>query len=688
MKNKLTITWFLRYALPIIAFASCSKVGSQTPPITDDTSNPLGITVSSDFNYQTIAASTLDITLLTNDNKPLAGVMVNILDKNLEDGGAIMYTSISDANGKVAGDLKLPTYLQSIVVDPAYIGLMHNARVKINSNSISCTLGGSEGYKGDVIPSARVATPYSAMSTNGRTASEAYSYMGTYSASGKPNYLLPVNDVISAKTLNYINASLPETRPVTTYHPEFLKDNISTNLEIVEKSDVWITFVYEGAGYQNALSYFTFPTGKPPTSVSQIDSLQIILPNASLSGSGGSLTSGNKVKIGTFAPGTSIGFCLIANGWSDQTKLVGNGLNRFYSIDALNPEPAGLKRHTVLLNDEEDNLVVAGFEDQNRDGGSDNDFNDLLFYASSNPVTGIAKENIITIEKPGDADKDGVADVYDKFPNDPLRAYITTYPSTGGYASIAFEDTWPNTGDYDMNDLVIDYQYNTIQNAQNKTVEMYANYICRASGASLKNGFGVQFPFEPSLVSSVTGSRVKDNTVVTLNSNGCEAGQSKAVIIAFDDIYTLMPGSGNYFINTQPGVPYIKPDTVKMKVSFTTPLTAAQLGTAPFNQFIILGKTRGKEAHLAGEIPTDKANTSLFNTAMDNTIPSQARYYKTKSNLPFAISIPKQFDYPFEGKMITNAYLKFTTWAQSGGSANADWYMDSTGYRSKGFIYK
>ncbi|MEO5999552.1 MAG: LruC domain-containing protein [Chitinophagaceae bacterium] len=516
-----------------------------------------------------------------------------------------------------------------------------------------------------------------------------YNYLGKYNSNGRPEYLLPDNDKISEKTLSYINASLPENQPATKYHPEYLKETAGTNLDIEKSSDVWITFVYEGTKYRNSLAYFTYPTGKEPTSTKEIESLTVILPNASLSGSGGELTSGNKVKIGTFEPGTSIGFCLVVNGWNKETQKVEEGLNKFYSIDELNPEASESdKRHVVLLKDNEDKLILVGFESDNREKESDHDFNDLIFYATCNSATEISTGEITPIDTKNDSDGDGVVDGYDMFPKDPERAYINYYPNEKTYASIAFEDTWPNTGDYDMNDLVVDYRYMIIQNAKNQSVEIYANYVARASGASFRNGFGVQFPFSPKQVTSVTGSKITDKTVVVLNSNGCEAAQSKAVIIPFDDIYALMLPDGKTYINTQAGVPYIKPDTIKMKITFSSPLSLEELGAAPFNQFAISNKIRGKEIHLPGELPTDKANTALFNTAQDNTIPSENRYYKTGKNLPFAISIPQAFEYPYEGKMITNAYLKFVEWAQSGGESSADWYLDISGYRTNGSLYK
>jgi LruC domain-containing protein len=686
MKNRRTKN-FAKALIPLVLLASCKKM-DQVPSPSADTISMLNLSAPDGFNYEMASDVSVDISLLTNNNQPLSKVMVSILDKPSDENGKVLFTAITDENGKIKSTIKLPTYLSEVVIDPGYVGLMRNASVKVQGHGVVCTIGGSEGFGGNVVPNTGIAAPTTS-SRSSRTAGIPYHYMGTFDANGRPNYLLPTNDVISARLLSYVNASLPEQKPVPTYHPTYLTNTAVTNLHVVKQSDVWITFVSEGAGYLNTLAYFTYPTNRPPASTSEIDSINIILPNGSLNGSGGTLVSGNKILLGRFEPGISIGFCLIANGWNSTTKTVGDGLNKFYSIDALNPEAdPSSKRHSVLLDDQDDKIFLIGFEDRRRDNGSDEDYNDMIFYASANPVDGISNKDVNPIDKPGDKDGDGVSDVYDKFPTDPARAYINYYPGPDTYGSIAFEDTWPNTGDYDMNDLVVNYRYTTIQNGLNKTVEMFNDYVLKASGAQFRNGFGVQFPFAPSAVATATGSKVNGNSVVTLSSNGTEAGQSKAVLIPFDDIYSVMQPNSSDYINTVPNLPFVTPDTVHMKVTFTSPLTFAQLGVAPFNQFLISNRTRGKEVHLPGEKPTDKVNTALFKTMQDNTAPSLNRYYKTLNNLPWAISIPQQFDYPIEGKAVNSVYLKFVEWAQSGGVSYPNWYQSSAGLRSPYFFYK
>ena len=123
MNTNGTIRHFATVMLAIALFASCSKRDSHQPDTTADTSNTLGIIVANNFNYQTVTTTTIDVKLLTNDNKSLPGVVVNILDKPADEGGNILYTTVSDVNGKVAGTVKIPTYIKTVTVDPGYVGL-------------------------------------------------------------------------------------------------------------------------------------------------------------------------------------------------------------------------------------------------------------------------------------------------------------------------------------------------------------------------------------------------------------------------------------------------------------------------------------------------------------------------------------------------------------------------------------
>jgi len=289
-----------------------------------------------------------------------------------------------------------------------------------------------------------------------------------------------------------------------------------------------------------------------------------------------------------------------------------------------------------------------------------------------------------------DSDGDGVPNSYDDYPNDPLRAFNNPFPSSG-FGTLAFEDLWPGQGDYDFNDLVLNYRFNTVTNGQNKIVETYGSFVVKAIGASMDNGFGFQFPSAVIASSAITGTGSKlQHDYITLDANGLEAGATRPTIIVFDDAFDILHRQSGYSgVNVIPGNPYIMPDTVKIHLGYTpNTYTLAQLNLENFNPFLIVNKTRGREIHLPDQAPTSLADFSLFGTMNDNSIPGSNRFYKTKTNLPWAINIYSGFDYPKEKTDIMSAYLKMGSWAESGGALYPDWYKSlAGGYRNSESIY-
>jgi len=279
-------------------------------------------------------------------------------------------------------------------------------------------------------------------------------------------------------------------------------------------------------------------------------------------------------------------------------------------------------------------------------------------------------------------------DALDAFPNDATKAYITYSPSATGWSTLAFEDFWPVKGDYDLNDLVVNYRYTFIKNAQNAVLEMTGEYMPVAAGATYKNGFGVQLPFAASKVSSVTGQSLL-SSYIQLASNGVEAGQTNAVIIPFDNHQNLLSSSDvSGQVNTDPSKPKVTGTKATVVVKFGSAVAASDFGLAPFNPFLISDKRRGYEIHLPNNVPTDKANKTLFGTIDDNSNIAGSRYYLNKDNAPWAISFPDAFSYPIESKSISDTYLHFLDWAKSGGSSYTDWYINTTsGYRNSSNIY-
>jgi LruC domain-containing protein len=271
----------------------------------------------------------------------------------------------------------------------------------------------------------------------------------------------------------------------------------------------------------------------------------------------------------------------------------------------------------------------------------------------------------------------------------PAGPVINLFPATG-FGTLAFEDLWPSKGDYDFNDLVVDYQFEITSNHNNFVEQVKATFVLRAFGAGYQNGFGFQLGSAINQSSiSVSGYSITEN-YITLNGNGTEAGQNRATIIVFDNAYNEMqhPGVG-IGVNTETAAPYVQPKTFTILIDFpANTYTFSDLNIGNFNPFLIANLERGREVHLPGYPPTSLANPAYFGTEDDATNLSQGRTYVTSNNLPWAINIYEKFDYPIELQDIIWVHLKFVEWAESGGVLFPDWYKNLPGYRNQALIYK
>ena len=212
-------------------------------------------------------------------------------------------------------------------------------------------------------------------------------------------------------------------------------------------------------------------------------------------------------------------------------------------------------------------------------------------------------------------------------------------------------------------------------------------------GASLESGLGFQLPNTPTgAIQNVNGGYLTEN-FINVSTNGTEAGQTKAVFIAFDNVlktFSDVTGNnptGNAGINTSMGGRTGTPDTIRMVIDFINPLNAAAVGQAPYNPFMFSGLNRGNEIHLPDFQPTDLADYSLFGIRDDNSQPTTGRYYKSETNLPWVINVVDSFDHTIEKVQINSGYNYFNTWAVTSGSQNKDWFKNNNGFRIESNIF-
>ena len=255
--------------------------------------------------------------------------------------------------------------------------------------------------------------------------------------------------------------------------------------------------------------------------------------------------------------------------------------------------------------------------------------------------------------------------------------------------TLAYEDLWPGKGDYDFNDLVIDYDFVITKNSQEVVQSITATFKIKAFGASYHNGFGFTLPnVVPSDIAFVSGYDIENTALFNLAGNGVEAGQSKATFILYDDSYRIMPSTGGIGVNTELAYDYVEPVTMTMEITFASNnITYSELNIGEFNPFIVVNGERGLEVHLPNYEPSDLFDASYFGMYEDASDSEAGKYFVTENNLPWAINIAEGFDWVIEKQDITGAYNNFAEWAESGGINYPDWYKDFNGYRNGNLIY-
>ncbi len=644
-----------------ITFSNCKKKEDIS-----DSLNPNNIAPNG-FNFGTSKSININVKLSSNLGEPIKGVPVNFCFVN---DTTIVFTALTNKDGIINSKLTIPSYVEQMVVKPHYVGLIKEANAFIKENNLDLSIGGINGLSGNAILSSFSSNQDAKLKTLSsnfyKTLSSNFSYLGTYDVNGRPDYRTATPGAVSAELLSFLNASLPEEKNVIDKHLVYLSPAASRDLDIIKNGEVFVTYVSEGANYQNTMGYYTYQTGHKPTSTSQISEIKYIFPNASGLGSRGGLISGDRISLGNFNAGTSIGLVLLSNAWDNVSKTVNpNKYESFFSDKNLNPENdnnLNLKQHSVFLSYDKEDLVVVGFEDTNREtGNSDNDFNDIVLYIKTSTPNAINKQNIIELAEPIDSDGDGISDDSDLFPGDSKKAYNLFFPSQTGWGTLAFEDLWPAKGDYDMNDLVVNYRYSYNVNASNEVVEMKADFKVNQSLAFYKNGFGVELPINQNVIDDVRGY-INSGKYIKYNQNGTEAGQAKAVIIPFDNQKLIFDNNANYSEPIRVIIEFLKPQSINI------------LNGAPYNPFLISDSRRSYEIHLPGFTPTSLADKNLFGSLQDLSNPAKGKYYIGENNWPWALSFVEPFNYPSEGVPVNIAYPNFSAWAASGGTQFKDWY--------------
>lgn len=529
--------------------------------------------------------------------------------------------------------------------------------------------------------------------------------LGTWnSASGRPDYLLDTSNqalinkglVFSQDEFNGMYGTACDALNSGTTLKEDYRAAADLKLKIA--SEVSITAMGSSTCWNSSLGYYYYNESTPPQSKMDLNIIMLFpntqdgewprgsYPNNKYNGNIGALR-GDVVQLMYYPPtvdggidtsngttifpaGTKIGFILKTNAWGQRgndyavngSSYAGkkniwasttNGLSSAYDSGVKFPNPDGEARSAKFAytapNGNE--YVVVSFED----ACDDKDYDDLMF--ALNPANAFDLTDTPQIE----SQKVVVEGVY------------------------GFEDKWPEEGDYDMNDLMIDCKHelefythpdgSKKLNKERFYLTTYHNYI------TLKNGLAVdlqasdiQTLYVTKIPSGKTEPVVTDKMVdkkyYYLSEFSWDKNESRMWYLTDD-------------ITKEEGVTWV------FEVTYTKAINKGQCTIRPF--LWRKGSGGQVEVHLPWVSPTNKADKSLFGTKADKSNPSVSRsngqkmYYVGSGEFPFAFYLEGVSIDAFKGtvlkpenesKRIDTFFPEFLEWSISEGKKNSSWYLN------------
>jgi len=472
---------------------------------------------------------------------------------------------------------------------------------------------------------------------------------------------------LSPALINQIDSWYPERQNVQ-------KADLDKNsdLRVIDENGakVWITYVGDGGFYvanqtvYNSLMYYNYKE-EELNSPNDIDHLRMtmLLPNTNQL----QCPSGLKVQLlywnGTeyseiFPKGTRIGFVVARAGYKKDgadvtTKNAYSFKNKTNPI--VNGDVSGMYYSTPVLNKwgksqavtrqlDGYNCCVTGFDIRPfGDNQSDYDFNDVMLKVTATPERAI---------EPGE--------------EIPVDEEVTVTESIHG--TLAFEDQWPNAGDYDLNDFVVNYTYGLGKNTENKITSIKLRFkpIAKGAAAYTKIGFGIELPLAESYID-----------VAKVMGATFESGNSKATFVIWEDASKLFPNI-NGFVNTEKGTSFVSAAEVEVTIPLTIPVDNVSM--MRFNPFIFVNN-RSHEIHLTDFAPTSKMDTNLLQTADDRSDASRNIYYRMEDMSCWALDFPRTsasdpaWRYPKEKSSVMKAYKNYSKWVIN--KTDLSWF-DST----------
>lgn len=311
------------------------------------------------------------------------------------------------------------------------------------------------------------------------------------------------------------------------------------------------------------------------------------------------------------------------------------------AADELNLDKGG-NGNPIEINMHSNQDVIEGYKYKSliQLGKITSDKNNATLNISSGILTEIQEKNI-------SSDK-GTVNIADRTDDAKGRIVIAGTSCSEGFGieektfslgeyDYAIEDMYPESGDYDMNDIVVQMSVTGTVNGGYINSVTVSGYLL-AVGATKNITPYVQFD---NISSSYLSETIEESV-----------GKEHVVIQLFPEAHSFIGHSG--IVNTKKdGVTVQKKEFSKTFKLKETSVPSTDLKLDDVNFFVIVD---GKEIHLPEYASTDGTVTS----------------YKKDGQI-WGLRIP-EYKYPLETTSIIDAYPKMKEWIRTSGAENKDWY--------------
>ena len=608
-----------------------------------------------------------------------------------------IYEDYTESNGKFNAAIELPAYAQHLYIATGnfFTGMMvmeadvknGAASVVAENHQVATTRGWTRAEGPGV--STDDLSKLNLTNTVGNVKERVYNdwknWLGTWnSASGRPDYLLNKATadpklVISEEEMEGLYAAVG----TAFTSGSTMNDEYSSYPDLLLTQDSEVTFTLLGGStcWNSTLGYYYYTDDNKPTNPMDINIIMLFpntqdgqwaravekklkTYNGNIGVNRGDVVQlmyypniANDDKTGAtkvFPKGTRIGFIMKTQGWAAQGDKYSilcdnNGKDKYwntkyniwcsttvglsvgrqrnsetYKKPIVNGESRGAKFSYKTQNG--DNFTIISFED----AMDDDDFDDLIFALK--PVGVFA----------------------------PLPEIANKKSSTTGV--YAFEDLWPNKGDYDLNDAIVNAKHEKEFNNSGKIIKetfyltTYQNYV------ELTNGLAL------TLNTKVNPKSIAMKKMAPEATEAEEANFTKE-----DNVYYLTED-----FSGELGTTYI------LELTYSSALESSSQ-MASIQPFIYRSEgNQNWEVHIPMEIPTAKMKTSYFGKGDDRSNPEKGLYFVRQGNYPFAFYLKGADINAFketilkrenESIPINEFFPGFLDWSTSGGTTNQDWYL-------------